>query len=234
MRSHGVDVAIFAIAFALAGLVALALVWSGDWAYAMLASATGNTHATFVAPPEARDVCGPELAMDLSRLLEWHRHWVAYVIGIAGVPPGPACSLFSSDEYRHMADVRNVFTGAELIGGLAAVIAAYRVWRGRRRGAALRVVRDGALLAAGLVAIVGVVAVLAFEPLFLLFHQVFFPQGNFLFDPATSNLVRLYPEWYWQGITAGVGVSFIALALVAAAGAQVALRRASTTYTRAA
>jgi len=94
-------------------------------------------------------------------------------------------------------------------------------------------VRDASLAAAGIVLIVGIAAALAFDPLFLLFHEIFFPQGNFLFDPATSNLLRLYPEWYWQGITAGVGVSFIGLALITAAAASVTLRRAST-YTRAA
>jgi hypothetical protein len=62
---------------------------------------------------------------------------------------------------------------------------------------------------------------------------VFFPQGNFLFAPD-SNLLRLYPEWYWQGITAGVAVSFIALALLVAGAAHIALRRRSNTYTRAA
>ena len=81
---------------------------------------------------------------------------------------------------------------------------------------------------------IGVAAALAFDQLFLLFHDVFFPQGNFLFDPATSNLLRLYPEWYWQGITAGVGLSFIALALLAAWVAHSALRWGSNTYTRAA
>jgi uncharacterized membrane protein len=90
------------------------------------------------------------------------------------------------------------------------------------------------LTATGIVAVIGVAAAVAFDPLFLLFHDVFFPQGNFLFDPATSNLIRLYPEWYWQGITAGVGLSFIAVAILLAGAAHMALRRGSNTYTRAA
>jgi uncharacterized membrane protein len=132
-----------------------------------------------------------------------------------------------------MADVRNVFRGAETVAVLAVGVAAFRVLRARRRGESLGLVRDGALFAAGLVAIVGVAAAVAFEPLFLLFHRLFFPQGSFLFPPE-SNLIRLYPEWYWQGVTAGVGGSFIAIALLIAAGAHMALRRAATTYTRAA
>src|SRR5256886_12736756 len=112
-----------------------------------------------------------------------------------------------------MADVRAVCRCAEVAAVLALFVVAYRISRARRRGSALRLVRAGSLVAAGIVAVIGVAAALAFDPLFLLFHDVFFPQGNFLFDPATSNLLRLYPEWYWQGITAGVAMSFIALAL---------------------
>jgi uncharacterized membrane protein len=133
-----------------------------------------------------------------------------------------------------MADVRAVFRGAEAGAVLALLVAAYRVVRARGRGEALSLVRAGALIAGAIVALIGVVAVFAFDPLFLLFHDIFFPQGNFLFDPATSNLLRLYPEWYWQGITAGVGLSFIAVAILVARAAHIALRRGSNTYTRAA
>ncbi|HEY9326457.1 MAG TPA: DUF1461 domain-containing protein, partial [Candidatus Limnocylindria bacterium] len=79
------------------------------------------------------------------------------------------------------------------------------------------------------VAALGLIAAVAFEQAFLLFHEVFFPQGNFLFDPATSNLVRLYPDWYWQGITFRIGLSFMAVAAVVAVAASVGLRRARST-----
>jgi len=80
---------------------------------------------------------------------------------------------------------------------------------------------------AGVVVLIGLVAVVAFEPLFLLFHYAFFPQGNFLFDPATSNLIRLYPDWYWEGITLRVGASFVALALALAAVSALQVARGS-------
>jgi hypothetical protein len=224
---------VFAAALASFGVVALALGWSGDWAYAALANATGNTSATFVVPSERREACGQTMVMDLTRLRELHRAWATYVIGASEFPIGPACSLFTSDERSHMADVRSVFRGAELMAVLAVGVMAFRLRRADADGRALRLVRDGSLFATGLVAAVGVLAVVAFDQLFLLFHEIFFPQGNFLFPPD-SNLIRLYPEWYWQGITAGVGVSFIAVALLAAGAAQIALRRRSNTYTRAA
>ena len=239
MSSHRVDVAIFAIAFTVFGLVALALVWSGDWAYAALANVNGVKGTTFrsfgpcaLAPPAD---CFVEDPISLEGLLGWHRSWAGYVTGLtAAAPVSFGRSIFTPDEYAHMADVRAVFRGAELLALLAVVVAGFRVVRARGRGDALRLARAGSLIAAGIVAVVGVASAVAFDPLFLLFHQIFFPQGNFLFDPATSNLLRLYPEWYWQGITAGVAISFIAIALFAAVAAHLALRRASTTYTRAA
>ena len=46
--TYRVEVAIFAIAFAVFGLVALALVWSGDWAYAFLANLNGVKQTSFM------------------------------------------------------------------------------------------------------------------------------------------------------------------------------------------
>jgi hypothetical protein len=234
VTTYRVEVAIFAIAFTVSGLVALALVWSGDWAYAGLAEATGNTRTAFVRPAGGLDSAG-EIPMSLDSLRDWHRRWSSYVVGLSQQPPnaGPGGPLFTPDEYAHMADVRTVFRGAEYAAALALFVLIFRAQRARRRGEALRLVRAGALIATGIAAVIGFAAAVAFDPLFLLFHEVFFPQGNFLFAPD-SNLIRLYPEWYWQGITAGVGLSFIAVALVVAGAAHIALRRRSNTYTRAA
>jgi len=223
--TYRIGVAIFAIALALVGLVALALVWSGGWAYAALANLNGVRSVEFVGT-------GPT---SLDMLLFYHRNWSDYVTGhSAFLTLGPLAGVFTADEFAHMEDVRSVFIGAQTGAVLALGVVVFRLARAGARGDALRLLRDGALVAAGLVALVGLTALVAFDQLFLLFHEVFFPQGNFLFDPARSNLLRMYPEWYWQGITAGVAVSFIALALLAALISHSALRRRSNTYTRAA
>ena len=235
MNSYRVEVAVFAIALTVFGLVALALVWSGDWAYEGLANLNGVKQTTFILPASPVDPRPVEATINLPTAISWHHAWATYVTGVSAVPAiSFGLPVFSQDEYAHMADVRAVFRGAEVAAVLALFVGLYRVARARRRGEALSLLRAGGLIAAAIVAVIGVVAVFAFDPLFLLFHEVFFPQGNFLFDPATSNLLRLYPEWYWQGVTAGVGVSFIAVTLLAAGAAHVALRRRSNTYTRAA
>ena len=118
---------------------------------------------------------------------------------------GPAFVAYTADEAAHLRDARVVLYLfiALAIGSLVLILAALvhrpndaRRWRAVARG--------GAGLAVGAV-IVGVVGWFAFDPLFELFHRVFFPGGNWEF-PADSNMIRLYPYTFWQLTSVALGV----------------------------
>lgn len=220
------ETALFAVGFAMAGLVLLALLWSGVGAYVDMARANGLTGATFYDHTTVSN----SVTLSVGELAEQHRGWSEYITGGRQDPPDFG-SLYTAGEISHMADVRRVFDGAKLLIPAGLFVMAIRLQRARSRSveAMIRLVRDGAVAAGVAVAAVGIIAAFAFEQAFLIFHQVFFPQGNFLFDPAMSNLVRLYPDWYWQGITFRIGVSFIAVAVALAVAASVGLRRARST-----
>jgi integral membrane protein (TIGR01906 family) len=219
-----IETALFAVGFAMAGLVLVALLWSGPAAYEDMARANGVDHVTLIAQVPG----GGTYATDRAGLVAMHERWSQYITGGTTEAPRFAPPLFTEDEYSHMADVRNVFDGAKLLIPAGLFVMAIRLQRARSQSAAamFKLVRGGAIAAGVAVAVVGAIAAVAFDAAFLLFHQVFFPQGNFLFDPATSNLLRLYPDWYWQGITFRVGLSFIGLAAAAALAAALGLRRA--------
>ena len=221
-----IETALFAVGFAMSGLVLLALLWSGVSVYVDIARTNGVTRATFY--DHAIGTNSVELSLDA--LAEQHRTWSVYITGGAADPPDFG-TLYTADEISHMADVRRVFDGAKLLIPAGLFVMAIRLQRARSHSveAMLRLVRDGAIAAGIALAAVGIVAAFAFEQAFLLFHEVFFPQGNFLFDPTTSNLVRLYPDWYWEGITFRIGLSFIAVAATVAFAAGVGLSRARST-----
>lgn len=221
-RPSVLELGLFAVALVVSGLVLLALVWSGTGPYEDMARANGATTVTFVSPS------GAPVRLELPDIVELHRAWSFYVTGGGDEPPEFANVRFTDDEVAHMVDVRHVFDAVKLAIPLGLFVIIVRLQRARLRGprAMWRLVRDGALVAFAIVAAVGVAAALAFERLFLLFHSVFFPQGNFLFDPATSDLIRLYPDWYWEGITLRVGASFVCLALLLAAIGALRLRGA--------
>jgi integral membrane protein (TIGR01906 family) len=222
---RALELALFVLALSVAGLVVFALQWSGPGPYEDLARANGVTQTVLIAHIPG----GGTYVTDRTGLVAIHERWSTYVTGGASDPPQFApVPLFTADEYAHMADVRRVFEAARFLVPVSLLVIVIRLQRARARSprAMWQLVRDGSLIAAACVVLIGVVAIFAFEPLFLAFHYVFFPQGNFLFDPATSNLIRLYPDWYWEGMSLRVGLSFIAVALGLAGAAHLRLRTA--------
>ena len=148
--------------------------------------------------------------------------------GRAGDGPntGPVV-VFTPDEYAHMADVRQVFIGFQLAALVALVFGIVLLIRAglRDRRSALVLARDASIAGGAGAAILAVVAAAAFDPLFLLFHEVFFPQGNFLFGPD-SNLIAMYPDQYWYGVTLRIGFTFVAATAAVALVATATLRQA--------
>ncbi|HET8567557.1 MAG TPA: DUF1461 domain-containing protein [Candidatus Limnocylindria bacterium] len=208
MRPGRAETALFAACFAVAALVGLTLVWADRSAYPLL------------APQRS----GLDAGAELARRLTLHSAWVDFVTGRAAQQP--AGGGFTDDERRHMDDVRTVFVAAQAASLVALVGLAVLAVRARRRGALARLARNGALGAALLVAAVGAFAALAFDAAFTLFHEVFFPQGNWSFPPG-SELLRIYPAAYFYGIAIAISVSFLALAAAVVAAGHLAASRGS-------
>lgn len=172
-----------------------------------------------------------EVRYDIATLAGLHEWTLRYVLSAPlahALPRDPTISdpLFTEQEQRHLDDVRGVFAAARIAAVAAALLGAGLLLAVSRRGsgASARVLRTAALVAIVAVAAIGVLAAIAFEPAFLTFHYVFFPQGNFLFDPATSNLLALYPEPYWYAVTLRIGIAFVVAAGLAAGLAHLSLR----------
>ena len=98
--------------------------------------------------------------------------------------------VLNDREQGHMRNVRTVFIGLWALAAISLVVLVVASRR-RNRAATWRAAGRGAQgLAIGVVG-VGVIAVLAFDALFELFHQVLFPAGSYTFDPTTERLVQL-------------------------------------------
>jgi len=109
-------------------------------------------------------------------------------------------------ERAHLADVRGVLLACLMAGGLASIGLVVSFARSGQRQPLWRAVgRGGALVLLGLVAL-AVYTAIDFERAFDGFHALFFPGGNYIFDPRSQSLVVLYPPEFWQltGIAAGV------------------------------
>lgn len=121
----------------------------------------------------------------------------AGILREAELPSGvPA---FNSREVLHMEDVRAVVAGFAW-AWLAGAVLLLAAWASRARlGGAARVryvIGHAALASIVLVALAGVLFLVAFEPVFEGFHAIFFSGDSWRF-PAGDTLLQLYPEMFW-------------------------------------
>ena len=134
----------------------------------------------------------------------------------AAALPGETAPVLSDAERAHMRDVRGVFAGFYVVAIAGAVVlaAAFVLARDRAARARLwrRLSRSGTVIAVVTV-VGGGVGVLVFDQAFTIFHEIFFPGGNWAFDPRTDKLVQIFPDQFWSDTTIAVGILIIALAI---------------------
>ncbi len=132
--------------------------------------------------------------------------------------------VLDAAERSHMVDVHNVLGLFGGVVGLAALALVVIGWTNRRRGWMWRAIGRGSSALAIVGVAVGVAVLFFFDAAFLLFHLVFFPQGNFSFDPRTQRLTQLFPDQFWTETS--IGVAIVGL-VVAVAVTLLARRRAA-------
>ena len=129
-------------------------------------------------------------------------------------------SLYNQREISHMRDVkdlvRNVYRVQEVIGVYLLAFAAVGFYLSRRRFADtfLRVVGRGGVVTLSLVVFVGLLSLVAFNQLFLLFHLVSFSNDFWQLDPRRDYLIAMFPQNFFFDATMLIAVSTIVLALL--------------------
>ncbi len=140
--------------------------------------------------------------------------------GLVITSGGQEREFFNESEASHMADVQKLF----LIGLMSrniALIIVLAVWIALnsfyipfmkdfpgifRKTAAVYVVLLGAF---------GAAIAMNFNKVFVIFHKIFFPQGNWIFDPKESLMINMLPEGFFYDMTKRIVLIF-ALMLAAA------------------
>ncbi|MGK2850319.1 MAG: DUF1461 domain-containing protein [Candidatus Limnocylindrales bacterium] len=131
-----------------------------------------------------------------------------FIVEVGGQP------VLTDTERGHMVDVFDVVRRAlaVLAIAVAALILVFATNRGRAWPWRAVAAGSGGLVAIGVV--IGIAVVFFFDAAWMLFHRVFFPQGNFMFDPETQRLVQLLPGQFWTESATAVTVTALVLALV--------------------
>jgi integral membrane protein (TIGR01906 family) len=122
--------------------------------------------------------------------------------------------LLDAEERSHMSDVSRLvrlLAGIAIVALVAALVTGSLLRREPRRQGLIMLMSAGSIGAVALL-LAGVFAV-AFEPAFLLFHELFFPPGTYLFEPG-SDLITLFPEGFWFDAALVAGAAIVITAVV--------------------
>lgn len=141
--------------------------------------------------------------------------------------------VFNAREIAHMYDVKRLVRGTYWVAvgsglWIAATLAAGFVLRRREYvGPAARLALWGGGLTLAAVVGVGLASVVAFEQLFLLFHQLSFANDLWILNPRTDYLLILFPGPFWFDATMRVALTAIlgAVLLISAGGAILGYQR---------
>lgn len=146
---------------------------------------------------------------------------------------GSERDLFNEKEVHHMYDVKRLLWGVYAAFAvsaaclLALTAAGFALQRRAHAPTLARRALWGGALTVGLLAAFGLLSVVAFDALFLLFHQVSFANDFWQLDPRTDYLVLLFPQGFWFDATMWAALRALAggALLAAASGGCLAWRR---------
>ncbi|MGC8633525.1 MAG: DUF1461 domain-containing protein [Candidatus Limnocylindrales bacterium] len=111
-------------------------------------------------------------------------------------PGGPR--FYDAAEAAHLRDAASLLHAFLIVVALGALALLLVLVPGRRDPRTWRAVAGGAAVLGGLVVIAGLCFAVAFDAAFTLFHEIFFPQGDWSFNPLTERMVQLYPTPFWE------------------------------------
>ena len=141
------------------------------------------------------------------------------------IPPGVVVdNLFNEREVHHMRDVKALVQGVYRVSEITAAYIAIVLIAGfalRRRAFCETVggvlMRWGGLTTLILVALVGLISLLFFDQVFLLFHLVSFANDLWQLDPRRDYLIAMFPQSFFLDAVLLIAFAVIAQAAILAA-----------------
>ena len=160
------------------------------------------------------------LYMDIEDVMEVTSYMMDYLIGkeevlsIETEVEGRTQDFFNEQDRLHMEDVKNLFLGGLKLRTVMLLLAAVLVLFLILTKADLKKMLTGAYFAAlGVFAILiaGLLVSFAvdFTASFTVFHEIFFTNDLWMFDPAEDYMIRMLPEGFFYDMVMRIGAFFV-------------------------
>lgn len=179
----------------------------------------GDTEYNFYKKQYEKYEVTKDLDMKIEDVMTVTRYMMDYLIGreetlsIETTVEGKSQDFFNEQDRLHMKDVQNLFLGGLFLRNIALIlligmIAALILFK-----ADLKYMLPRAFLLAfgvigGLTVIIGILFATDFTKYFTIFHEMFFTNDLWVFDPETDYMIRMLPEGFFYGILGRIGRFF--------------------------
>ena len=180
----------------------------------------GDKEYKFYEKEYAKYEVTEELVMTMEDVMDVTEKMMAYLIGereelsVMTTVEGKEQDLFNEQDRLHMADVKNLFLGGLKLRWILLAAAVVLVFILLIRKVKLREILSGAYFRAlaicgSLTVILGILFSSDFNTYFTIFHEIFFANDLWLFDPETDYMIRMLPEGFFYDMVMRIGLCFI-------------------------
>ena len=168
-----------------------------------------------------------DLGMEMEDVMEVTEYMMDYLIGeeeelsIQTTVEGVRRDFFNEQDRLHMEDVRNLFLGGLkvrwiLLAGAAVLLLIFTALKGDWKRAVPKAFFTALGIMGVLTVILGCLFASDFNRYFTIFHEIFFTNDLWMFDPDTDLMIRMLPEGFFYDMVMRIGGIFIGCLLVLA------------------
>lgn len=166
-----------------------------------------------------------DLPMEMDDIMDVTKKMMAYLKGdreklsVYTTIDGERQDFFNEQDRFHMAEVKDLFLGGFALRRYAAVVLCISIvllilWKANLRKLLPKAYEITVGIFLCLSVFLGIAIALNFNACFVLFHEIFFDNDLWMFDPAEDYMIRMLPEGFFYDITLRIGGTFIGMLLV--------------------
>lgn len=129
-------------------------------------------------------------------------------------------SIYSEKEISHMRDVKTLIKGLYVLSTisltliLTTIIWGIAIKKSRFIAVLLKLLSSSAKYILITAIILGIVSILAFEQVFLIFHEISFANDLWMLDPSKDYLIMMFPQTFFLEATLLIGLFILIECLI--------------------
>lgn len=160
------------------------------------------------------------LNMTMDNIMDVTDQMMAYLIGnkaelsVITDVDGETQDFFNEQDRFHMGEVKNLFLGGLKIRNIMLVaVLLILILLAARKADMIKLLPRAYFVTLGITGVItivlGVLFASDFDKYFRIFHEIFFDNDQWMFDPATDYMIRMLPEGFFYDFVFRIGGFFV-------------------------